>query len=56
MSCERELRKVQLAAPPRSDAEADIRGHLFFRVGYLAGYHDALREALEIVEEHEEDE
>jgi len=56
VSCPRELRKIQLAAPAAPEVAPETKRHdPVFRAGYIHGYRDMLREALEIVEEHEDE-
>ena len=57
MTCRQELQKLRdLAADPDRDVTRSYAQEAIFRLGYAAGYRDALGEALEIVDEHEDEE
>lgn len=56
MSCSEELKKLHLEAPEPPEVDPETRRtSSAFRAGYIHGFQDAVREALAIVEDHEEE-
>lgn len=55
MTCQLEIQKLRdQAGEPDEEAVRVHKRNIAFRLGYLTGYQDALKEAAFIVAEHEE--
>jgi hypothetical protein len=55
MSCESELTRLRRSSPdPDDDAKKQYANNPLYRLGYAAGFRDAMGEAIDVVREHEE--